>query len=127
MFARKLDTSFLSIHIKLNSIMTSQSDFDAKLALLKPAIDQVKSDFEAYKAAANAAGVDLTTEETALQGSLDELSDLHTEVSGGTANPDPSSTDTSSSNASSDNASSGNASSSNAQAPAPASTLVTGS
>ncbi len=78
MFARKLDTSFQSIHNKLDHIMTNQSDFDASLAKLKPAIGQVKSDFEAYKAAANAAGVDLSTEETALEDSLSELSDLHT-------------------------------------------------
>lgn len=94
MFARKLDTSFQSIHNKLDHIMTNQSDFDASLAKLKPAIGQVKSDFEAYKAAANAAGVDLSTEETALEDSLSELSDLHTEVSGGTAtSTDATSTD----------------------------------
>lgn len=95
-FAKKLDESFASIHIKLNKIMITESDFGAKLATLKPAIDQVQSDFEAYKAAANAAGVDLTSEETSLQASLDELSALHTEVSGGTSpagTPVPSSSD----------------------------------
>jgi hypothetical protein len=98
MFARKLDTSFQLLHEKLNTIMTKQTDFAASLALLKPAIDQVKSDFETYKSAAQAAGVDLSTEETALQDSLDELSDLHTEVSGGTAtsSTDATATDTTS-------------------------------
>lgn len=91
-FAKKLDESFASIHIKLNTIMTRQSDFDASLAKLKPAIDQVKSDFEAYKAAAQAQGVDLTNEETALDTSLGALADLHTEVSGTGSTNDPAST-----------------------------------
>jgi hypothetical protein len=101
-FAKKLDESFTSIHIKLNLIMTRQSDFDAALAKLKPAIDQVKSDFEAYKNEAAAQGLDLTDEETTLETSLSALTDLHTEVSGGTT----SSTGTSSTDASSTGASS---------------------
>jgi hypothetical protein len=108
-FAKKLDESFTSIHIKLNLIMTRQSDFDAALAKLKPAIDQVKSDFEAYKNEAAAQGLDLTDEETTLETSLSALTDLHTEVSGGTT----SSTGTSSTDASSTGASSTDASSAN--------------
>ncbi|HEY3875023.1 MAG TPA: hypothetical protein VGM92_06075 [Candidatus Kapabacteria bacterium] len=62
--------------------MTRQDDFDTSLAKLAPAIDQVKSDFEAYKAAAQAQGVDLQSEEDKLTASLGALSDLHNEVSG---------------------------------------------
>jgi F0F1-type ATP synthase membrane subunit b/b' len=83
-FTEILDERLQSIHNKLNTMATTQADFDAKLATLQPKIDKIKADTEALLAKASASGVDLTAESTSLQASLDALDAIDAE-----ANPAP--------------------------------------